>query len=101
MAWVRAKPDESGGRGAGSTPARPADCPNKTVSAACEVMGRNVTYGGATAYLSMGWRWRVWDDHMHRTHGAEAGLVLQDVGTVGVRNAVAAVTLTARVTGRI
>ena len=68
-----------------------------SVSAACEVMGRNVTYGGATAYLSMSRGWRVWDDHMHRTHGAKAGLVLQDVGTVRVAVAVA-VSLTARAT---
>jgi hypothetical protein len=52
--------------------------------------------GGATAHLSSGRGWRVWHHHMHRAHGAEAGLVLQDVG-VGVSNAVA-VTITAIVT---
>jgi len=53
--------------------------------------------GGATAYLSTGRGWRVWDDHMHRTHGAKAGLVLQGVG-VGAPIDVVAVTITASVT---
>lgn len=55
--------------------------------------------GGATAHLSMGWGRRVRDKHVHRTHGAKAGLVLHGVATVGVR---IAVTSTASVTmGRI
>ena len=50
-----------------------------SISAACEVMGRNETYGRATAYLGTGRGWWVRDDHMHRTHGTKARLVLQDV----------------------
>jgi len=52
--------------------------------------------GGATAFLSTGRGWRVWHHHMHRTHGAKAGLVLQDVG-IGV-HVDAAVTLAASIT---
>jgi len=52
--------------------------------------------GGATAYLSSGRWWRVWHHHMHRTHGAKAGLVLQGVG-IGIHVDVA-VTLAATIT---
>lgn len=63
--------------------------PEHMIPLAPRVRSWDGTYGGATAFLCTGRGRRVRHHHMHRAHGAKAGLMLQGVGTVGVPIAVA------------